>query len=50
MLSSTKDVTPVGAIDDLRFKVGPDTVGSKLKAAFAQYARESAAAHPELKV
>jgi hypothetical protein len=25
-------------------------VGSKLKAAFAQYARESAAAHPELKV
>jgi branched-subunit amino acid aminotransferase/4-amino-4-deoxychorismate lyase len=50
LLSSTKDVTPVGAIDDHRFAVGPDTVSAKLKAAFAVYARESAAAHPELKV
>lgn len=50
LLSSTKDVTPVGAVDDLRFKVGPDTVSARLKAAFANYARESAAAHPELKV
>lgn len=50
ILSSTKDVTPIGAIDDLQFKVGPDTVSMKLKAAFAQYALESAKAHPELKV
>lgn len=50
ILSSTKDVTPIGAIDDLSFKVGPDTVSMKLKAAFAQYALESAKAHPELKV
>lgn len=50
ILSSTKDVTPIGAIDDLRFKVGPDTVTSKLKAAFVKYAHESADAHPELKV
>lgn len=50
MLSSTKDLTPVGALDDLRFKVGPDTVTARLKAAFAQYTRDSAAAHPELKV
>ena len=50
LLSSTKDVTPVGAIDDLSFKVGPDTVSMKLKAAFAHYARESAAAHSELRV
>jgi branched-subunit amino acid aminotransferase/4-amino-4-deoxychorismate lyase len=49
-LSSTKDITPVGAIDDLRFRVAPDTVTMKLKAAFAQYTRESADAHPELKV
>jgi branched-chain amino acid aminotransferase len=49
-LSSTKDVTPVGAIDDLRFKVGPETVSMKLKAAFAKYVRESADAHPDLKV
>ena len=50
LLSSTKDVTPVGAIDDLRFEVGPDTVSARLKAAFADYARKSADAHPELKV
>jgi branched-chain amino acid aminotransferase len=49
LLSSTKDVTPVSAIDDLRFKVGSGTVASKLKAAFADYARAYAAAHPELK-
>ncbi|MBL8880258.1 MAG: hypothetical protein JNG88_14185, partial [Phycisphaerales bacterium] len=41
---STKDLTPVGAIDHLKFKVGADTVTARLKAAFAQYARESAAA------
>jgi branched-chain amino acid aminotransferase len=50
MLSSTKDLTPVGAIDGTRFQVGPATVTAKLKAAFAAFARESAAAHPELKV
>jgi branched-chain amino acid aminotransferase len=49
LLSSTKDVTPVAAIDDLRFKVGPDTVATKLKAAFAEYVRGYVAAHPELK-
>ena len=49
-LSSTKDITPVGAIDDLRFKVSPDTVTMKLKAAFVKYARESADTHPQLKV
>jgi branched-chain amino acid aminotransferase len=49
-LSSTKDITPVGAIDDLRFKVSPDSVTMKLKAAFAKYARESADARPQLKV
>lgn len=50
MLSSTKDITPVRAIDDTRFDVGPHTVGASLKAAFAEYARQSAAEHPELKV
>ncbi|HWA85274.1 MAG TPA: aminotransferase class IV [Opitutus sp.] len=49
LLSTTKDFTPVGAIDDHRFKVGPDTVTARLKAAFAIYAREYAAAHPELR-
>lgn len=50
LMSSTKDITPVGAIDELRFTVGPDTVAARLKVAFARYARESAAAHPELAV
>lgn len=46
LLSSTKDVTPVAEIDHARFRVGPDTVASRLKAAFADYARDYAAAHP----
>lgn len=50
LLSSTKDVTPVGAIDEMRFAVGPDSVTARLKAAFGEYAREYAARHPELKV
>ena len=50
LLSSTKDITPVGAIDDHAFTVGPGTVSAKLKGAFADYYRASAAAHPELKV
>jgi branched-chain amino acid aminotransferase len=50
LLGSTRDITPVRAIDDLHFNVAPDTVSMKLKAAFAGYYREYAAAHPELKV
>jgi branched-chain amino acid aminotransferase len=50
LLSSTKDVSPVSAIDDLQFKVGHDTATARLKAAFTDYMREYSAAHPELKV
>ncbi len=50
LLSSTKDVTPVGSIDGQQFTVGAETVSMKLKEAFAAYARDSTAAHPELKV
>lgn len=50
LLSTTKVVTPIRAIDDLKFKVGPDTVTSKIKTAFDAYMRDYAAAHPELKV
>jgi branched-chain amino acid aminotransferase len=50
LLSSTKDITAVGAIDELRFNVGTETVSARLKAAFADYARRAAEAHPELKV
>jgi len=50
LLSTTKDVGPVAAIDAARFTVGQDTVSARLKAAFANYVRAYAAAHPELRV
>jgi len=50
LLSSTKDVQPVAAIDGHRFKVGSGTVSTKLKAAFADYVRDYAKAHPQQKV
>jgi branched-chain amino acid aminotransferase len=48
LLSTTKDIVPVGAIDDVAFRTGPDSVASRLKAAFAGAAKAYAAAHPEL--
>jgi len=33
---------PVGAIDGTLYKTGPETVTRRLKAAFADYAREQA--------
>ena len=50
LLSTTKDLTPVGAIDGHRFPVRPDSVTARLKAAFGDYTRAYAAAHPELRV
>lgn len=46
LLSTTRDVAPVGAIDGHRFRVGPDTVTMRLKAAFADYVRRYVAQHP----
>jgi branched-chain amino acid aminotransferase len=48
LISTTKDVVPVGEIDGIRFKVGPDSVASRLKAAFGEAARGYASSHPEL--
>jgi len=48
LLSTTKDVVPVAEIDGIGFKLGPDTVAARLKAAFARAARDYASAHPEL--
>jgi branched-chain amino acid aminotransferase len=50
LTSTTKDVTPVAAIDEHRFRVGPGTVGLQLKAAFDAYSRTYAKAHPELRM
>lgn len=48
LLSTTRDIVPVAAIDAVTFRVGPGTVVSRLKAAFGGAASAYAAAHPEL--
>jgi branched-chain amino acid aminotransferase len=50
LLSTTKDITPVGAIDGVSFKVGPDSVASRLKAAFGSFASGYAKSHAKLAV
>lgn len=50
LLSSTKDISPVGAIDDLRFPVKAGSVTKRLQAAFAAVARDYATQHPDLRV
>lgn len=50
LLSTTKDVTPIAAIDDHRYPVSETSVTAKLKRAFADYAVEYAAKHPQLKL
>ncbi|MEO7412602.1 MAG: aminotransferase class IV [Opitutaceae bacterium] len=50
LLSTTKDIAPVSAIDDVEFTVGPDTISSRLKAAFAKYALDYAARYSSQQV
>ncbi len=50
LISTTKDIVAVGSIDNTAFRVGPDSVASRLKAAFARAAMAYASAHPELAV
>lgn len=47
LMSTTKDVQPVGRIDETTYRVGPDTVTIRLKAAFRRYAEQYTAGHPE---
>lgn len=47
LLSTTKDVQPVRAIDDVEFRTGETTVAMRLKRAFADYAAVNALVHPE---
>lgn len=46
-LSTTKDVTPIASINGHAYRIGAESLTLKLKAAFADYAREHSAAHPE---
>jgi len=50
LLSSTKDVQPVGRIDARQFPTGTGTLTRQLKNAFADYAAKSARTHPEFAV
>ena len=50
LLSTTKDIAPVAAIDDSPFRVGPDTTTARLKAAFGAYARRYAEGHAAQKL
>ncbi|MBL9188780.1 MAG: aminotransferase class IV family protein [Opitutaceae bacterium] len=50
VLSTTKNIAPVGAIDGRNFKVGPGTVTARLQAAFDAHVRAAAAARAELRV
>jgi branched-chain amino acid aminotransferase len=50
LTSTTRDVVPVAAIDAQHFDVSADSVTRRLKAAFADYVRAYAQAHPEWRV
>ena len=47
LLSSSKEVAPVAAIDATHFKIGAGTVTARLRVALADYAQAYTAAHPE---
>lgn len=47
ILSSTKDLTPVAAIDAVSFSVSPSSLTLRLKQGFADYARRYAEMHRE---
>jgi branched-chain amino acid aminotransferase len=48
LMSTTKDIVPVGEIDGHPFRLGHDTVAMRLKQAFAKATREYASSHFEL--
>ncbi len=50
LLSTTKDITPVGKIDAITYPIHPASVTAKLKTAFTEYTQVYAQNHPELKV
>jgi branched-chain amino acid aminotransferase len=48
LLSTTKDVVPVGEIDGIKFRLGSGGVAARLKEAFGRAAGAYSSAHPEL--
>jgi len=47
LMSTTRDLVPVGFIDDVRFATGPETITRRLKQAFSEWAAKSAREHPD---
>jgi branched-chain amino acid aminotransferase len=50
IMSTTRDISPVGAIDAHVFPVRPDGVTLRLKQAFGRHAGDYVARHPELRL
>jgi len=50
LMATTRDIAPVGRIDERRFRVGEGTVTMRVKAAFADHVARYVAAHPEQRV
>ena len=50
LLSTTKDVTPVAAIDEQRFQLSGDSVTLRLKKAFAEYAHVHSETRTDLRL
>ena len=50
LLGTTRDLQSVSAVDGHSFRIGTGTVKERLSEVFADYTREYAAAHPELKM
>jgi branched-chain amino acid aminotransferase len=50
LLSSTKDITPVSAVDEYTFPMAETNITLKLKQAFAVYVKSYCSAHPELRL
>lgn len=47
---STREIVPVGSVDDARYTVGPGTVTARLQAAFAAHTRAYVAKHKKFRV
>ena len=47
LMSTTRDLVPVGSIDSVKFATGPETITRRLKQAFADWAAASAREHPD---
>jgi branched-chain amino acid aminotransferase len=50
IVSTTKEICPINAIEDVQFTIGPDTVTAKLQTAFRQYVCDYVQRNKKLRV